>query len=473
MVLLSDEEMGGEPIGPFDPQLGGALLARLRAIEFKPSKQAVYRLDPLRAEAPSSILFVGWKEDKDLYSRIAAFRKLGSKVATFVSQTKAQKVVISGGRVGLFQREYVDALLEGIYLTAYRFDQLKSSSDSNPFPLQEVVLLGDGEVRGHELVEELCRATCAARELVNLPPNICSPAYIVERCRSVADEGKLAIEVFDKGKLTEMKAELLLAVGKGSEQDPYLVKLVKRCDQPSLRVALVGKGVTFDSGGLSIKTAQGMEEMKSDMAGAAAVLSVFDALKNRSLSVELRGYLPLTENMINGHATRPGDVIRSMSGKTVEILNTDAEGRLILADALHLAVQEGADLIIDIATLTGAAVVALGGQYAALYGDHDGYVQKLVEAGVKSGERFWRMPLAREYKDLLKSKTADVKNTGGRHGGSITAALFLQEFVGDTPWIHLDIAGPAFESSDKEHLRHGGTGFGVRSLVRFLESLVA
>lgn len=473
VAFIDDEDLGQEvpSLSLFSAELRTALLDRLKSVEFKPGKQGVYRIDPLRNDAPTSILFAGWKDEKDRYFKIAAFRKVGSKVATFAAQTKAKQVVIVTGRADLSVPEHLEAFLEGIYLTAYRFDQFKSSNDNTTLPIEELVLVGPESVPDVRPIEALAQATSSARNLVNLPPNLCSPAHVVERCRSVAERGKLESAVFDRERLTEMEAELLLAVAKGSEQEPYLVKLVKKSREAKLKVALVGKGVTFDSGGLSIKTAQGMEEMKSDMAGAAAVLSVFEALEERELPIEVRGYLPLTENMISGKATRPGDIIKAMNGKTVEILNTDAEGRLILADALHLAVKEGADLIVDIATLTGAVVVALGGQYAAVYSDHDEYVQKLVEAGVRSGERLWRMPLAREYKDLLKSKTADLKNVGGRHGGSITAALFLQEFVGDVPWLHLDIAGTAFESADREHLRHGGTGFGVRTLVRFLEML--
>jgi leucyl aminopeptidase len=238
-------------------------------------------------------------------------------------------------------------------------------------------------------------------------------------------------------------------------------------------VSLVGKGVTFDSGGLSIKPAGSMEDMKMDMGGAAAVLGAMHALAVISPKVEVRGYIPTTENMINGKATRPGDVVRAMSGKSIEILNTDAEGRLILADALNLAEKDGSDIIVDLATLTGACMVALGNDYAGLFSDDDKLVDSLMKASALAGERLWRLPLAPEYKKLIESPIADIKNTGGRYGGAITGALFLQHFVSNpkTKWAHLDIAGPAYADGDAGHIRKGGVGFGVRTLINFVRGL--
>jgi leucyl aminopeptidase len=270
-----------------------------------------------------------------------------------------------------------------------------------------------------------------------------------------------------------MKAGALLAVAQGSEEPPYLLRLSykpKRVTNKKV-IALVGKGVTFDSGGLSIKTGSGMETMKCDMSGAAAVIATMQAVATLKPGIEIRAYVPTTENMINGVATRPGDVVRAMSGKTIEILNTDAEGRLILADALHLAQQDKCDVIIDLATLTGACMVALGTDYAGLFSNNDGLTQRLQSAGDRAGERLWRMPLAKEYKNWIKSPVADIKNIGKSFGGAITAALFLEEFIGEVEWAHLDIAGPAFVDGESGYIKRGGVGFGVRTLLNYLRSL--
>lgn len=234
------------------------------------------------------------------------------------------------------------------------------------------------------------------------------------------------------------------------------------------RIALVGKGVTFDSGGYSIKTGSGMETMKRDMSGAAAVISAMRVIAAMKPKVKVDAYVALTENMINGQAMRPGDVIKSLSGKTIEVLNTDAEGRLILADALAFAEQEGASVIVDIATLTGACMAALGLEYAGLFSDDEKLVKALGAAAERSGERLWRLPLAPEYEDLIKSSVADIKNTGGAFGGAITAALFLKHFVKKARWAHLDIAGPSWSDKDKGYIKTGGVGFAVRTLVNFV-----
>ena len=271
-----------------------------------------------------------------------------------------------------------------------------------------------------------------------------------------------------------MGANSLLAVSYGSDQPPYLIRMTLKPKKKSSKViALVGKGITFDSGGLSIKPASGMEDMKIDMAGAAAVLGAMQALSELNPKVEVRAYIPTTENMTGGSATRPGEVAKAMSGKTIEILNTDAEGRLILADALCLAEKDGCDVIVDLATLTGACMVALGNDYAGLFSDDDKLVAALEVAATEAGERLWRLPLAKEYKKLIESSVADIKNTGGRYGGAITAALFLQEFITNkkTRWAHLDIAGPAATESEQGYIKRGGVGFGVRTLVNLVRGI--
>jgi leucyl aminopeptidase len=237
------------------------------------------------------------------------------------------------------------------------------------------------------------------------------------------------------------------------------------------KVVLIGKGITFDSGGLSLKPSKSMETMKLDMAGGAAVIATMSCLPKLGLDVEVTGYVPTTDNLPGHNAQKPGDVIRYLNGKTIEVLNTDAEGRLILADALALGAQQKPDYMINLATLTGACMTALGTQVGGIFSNHQPLADHLLRASQEAGEKLWQLPLVKEYKELIKSSVADMKNIGGAHGGAITAALILQEFVGDTPWAHLDIAGPAFAENDNALGPKGGTGFGVRTLLKFLSTL--
>jgi leucyl aminopeptidase len=263
----------------------------------------------------------------------------------------------------------------------------------------------------------------------------------------------------------------VLGVGQGSEQAPRFLKMTYAPSGARGRpLALVGKGVVFDSGGLSLKTAGGMETMKTDMSGAAAVIAAMSALRDLGVKTRVLGYIPLVENMPSGNAMRPGDVLRIRNGKTVEVLNTDAEGRLILADGLSLAVEEGVDAIVDLATLTGACVVALGDKSAGLMGNDDDWSDQVRAAADRAGEPVWPLPLPTEYRKQLESEVADMKNIGGSYGGALTAGLFLQEFVDGAPWVHLDIAGPARAGADDGYLTKGGTGFGVRTLVELARS---
>jgi leucyl aminopeptidase len=264
----------------------------------------------------------------------------------------------------------------------------------------------------------------------------------------------------------------VLGVGQGSERPPRFVKIAYDPGARATgRLALVGKGVVFDSGGLSLKTAGGMETMKTDMSGAAAVIATMSVLETLGVKAKVTGYVPMVENMPSGTAIRPGDVLRIRNGKTVEVLNTDAEGRLILADALALAADEKADAIVDLATLTGACVVALGEKIAGLMGNNDGWGEQVRAAADRAGEAMWPLPLPKEYRKMIDSEIADIKNvSSGGYGGALTAGLFLQEFVSGVPWTHLDIAGPARAGADDGYLVRGGTGFGVRTLVELVES---
>ncbi len=458
--------------------LSGGLLKELVLREkFEGAKGAVLSVPLLRRKKILELVLLGTgKADKETFDRFSLARKLGATISDHARRVKARTVAVL---LGEFSKDgaFVQAIAQGVELGMYRFLRYKNESEvKNSFkaPQLSLVTSGDGS-RARDAVLEasaFTSGTILARDLVNTPARDCTPGVLLKSARDLARRWGLSFKAFDKKQLEKLGAHALLAVAQGSEEPPYLLKLAYKPKKRTKRViTLVGKGVTFDSGGLSIKTAGGMETMKIDMSGAAAVLGALRIIAELGCPHEVRAYIPTVENMINGRATRPGDVVRGISGKSMEILNTDAEGRLILSDALTLAEQEGTDQIIDVATLTGACVVALGNDYAGLFATDEKLATGLIEAGATEGERFWRMPLAPEYKDLIKSPIADIKNTGGPVGGAITAALFLKEFVLKTPWAHLDIAGPAMSDGDKGAVRKGGTGFAARTLARYLLEL--
>jgi leucyl aminopeptidase len=309
-----------------------------------------------------------------------------------------------------------------------------------------------------------------ARDLANTPPAEKTPSLLAARAREVAEGVGLGVEVWDEPRIGHERFGGLLGVAAGSAEPPAFVVLDYGSGGGSPTLALVGKGVTFDSGGLSLKPSASMEDMKSDMTGAAVVLATLSAAARLQLPVNLRGYMVLTENMTGGKALKLGDVLTIRNGKTVEVLNTDAEGRLILADALCYAAEGRPDRLLDLATLTGACMVALGTKIAGLFANDEGFARDVLDACRKTGERAWRMPLDDDFKDLLKSQVADLKNVGGKWGGAVTAAKFLEQFVGGTPWVHLDIAGPSWADSDSPTRDAGGTGCFVRTLVSLVEA---
>ncbi|EYR64723.1 aminopeptidase A [Actinotalea ferrariae CF5-4] len=366
----------------------------------------------------------------------------------------------------------VAAVAEGALLGAYVFDRYRAGATA---PVKQISLLTplarDGAAK-----KAVARATTVAtavhgtRDLVNAAPVDLFPAAFADAARAAAKGTKVKVSVLDEKALAAGGYGGLLAVGQGSARPPRLVKLTYAPLRAQRSVALVGKGITFDSGGLSIKPAKGMEAMKSDMAGAAAVLHTVLAAAALELPVKVTGWLCLAENMPSGTAQRPSDVITQYGGKTVEVLNTDAEGRLVLADGLVAACEERPDAVVDVATLTGAQVVALGTRVSAVMGTED-LRRAVVEAAERAGEQFWPMPLPEELRASLKSSVADLANIGDRFGGMLVAGLFLREFVGATPWAHLDIAGPAFnEASAHGYTPVGGTGVAVRTLLELLES---
>ena len=311
-----------------------------------------------------------------------------------------------------------------------------------------------------------------ARDLVNRPPQEITPVGFATRAATVAAECGLKCEIFDQPRLEKERMKSMLAVSQGSVEPPRMV-ILEHCggDPGAPKLALVGKGVTFDSGGLSLKPTDGMLTMKCDMAGAATVLGAMTAIAKLKLPVNVVGYMGLVENMPSGSAFKLGDILTARNGVTIEVLNTDAEGRLVLADVLSYAVDAGASRIIDLATLTGACVVALGEDVAGAFSNDQSWCDAVLSAAKGCGEDAWQLPMWDLYDDLIKGDVGDIKNTGGRWGGAITAAKFLQRFVSGKPWVHLDIAGPAFASSNKPHREGGGTGCFVRTLLAVAEGL--
>ena len=412
------------------------------------------------------VLIVGWSDKDD-----QRFRHLGHRIGTVADRIKASSVYLH--LVCSTQEEYhLQGLLEELSLSSYAFTYYKKKSTKHAVSTMSLLDPPKNITAIAKAAKTAADAVTLARDLVNLPAGVCTPSYFVRRVRSVLKGTGLRVKVYNKAALTKLKAGGILGVGQGSAESPYLVTITytpknrKRYN----KVALVGKGVTFDTGGNSIKPAGSMMAMKCDMAGAAAVFASMKAIAETAPAVEVRAYIPLAENMVSGNAIRPGDVLRILNGTTVEVLNTDAEGRLILADALSLAVKEKPDVILDAATLTGSCVVALGETRSGLFSNDESLQAILKECGALAGEQHWPMPLAEDCRGQLKSSVADTKNIGGRWGGAITAALFLEKFTGDVPWAHFDIAGPAFLEGGKHYLPGGATGFMVRTFLEFADS---
>ena len=373
------------------------------------------------------------------------------------------------------------ALVEGTVLAAYRFDRFKSGDPDEPPPsrLERLVLssTGDAESLAGEARSAIVAALAAnrARDLQNLPSNKLTPAVLAARAEEIAAaHERIEVEVLDRSEIASRGMGGLTAVSQGSDTEPRLITLRYRGGDGGAPIGLVGKGVTFDSGGISIKPSAGMHEMKMDMSGAAAVLEAVAAIAELDLGLDLVAVVPATENMPSGSSIKPGDVITQLNGKTVEVNNTDSEGRLILADALTYCVRDlGAERVVDLATLTGAVLIALGSTYAALISNDDAWAAAVERAAGESGELAWRLPLHPEYKQLTKGTVADLANTAAqRKASTIYAGSFLEEFVDAVPWVHLDIAGTAWDTG-REYMGKGGTGFGVRLLVRLARDLVA
>jgi leucyl aminopeptidase len=318
----------------------------------------------------------------------------------------------------------------------------------------------------------IAEATMLARDMVNQPANYMTPSHMADIAREIAAKNKMEITVWEREQMEKNAMGALLGVAQGTREKPKFI-VINYKGNPSKpdTIGFVGKGLTFDSGGISLKSQEFMSDMKGDMSGGADVIAAIGAVASLKLKINITAIIPATENLPGGRSLKPGDVLKASNGKTIEVVNTDAEGRLILADALSYAVKKKISPLIDLATLTGACHVALGDMYAGVFSNNQDLADKVVKAGKDAGEMLWQLPLAEEYKDLNKSDVADIKNSGGRYGGAITAALFLQEFVANTPWVHIDIAGPFMAEKTKGVMVKGATGFGVRTLIQLAIAL--
>ncbi|NLL41803.1 MAG: leucyl aminopeptidase [Firmicutes bacterium] len=370
------------------------------------------------------------------------------------------------------------AVTEAALLGTYRFDRYLSEKKEVSLDSLQVCYEPSQEVdviRGLQLGQSLGQAANLARDLVNEPANYMTPEQLAKEAVQAGEKYGFAVEVLEQDAIREIGMTAFLEVGKASANTPRLIIMRHQGnpDQPDQILGLVGKGLTFDSGGLSLKPAQGMGAMKSDMGGAASVIGAMSAIAANNLRLNVVAVVAACENLISGEGYRPGDIITSMAGKTIQIDSTDAEGRLTLADAVYYTVtKEKAQQVVDVATLTGAAVIALGNTTTAVITNSDELYQKLKGASEQSGERVWQLPSFPEYREQNKTPAADLKNTGGRPAGTITAGLFIEAFVEETPWLHLDIAGTAFSSKDQDYLTEGATGVGVRLLYHFAESFI-
>jgi leucyl aminopeptidase len=452
--------------GQKDGRFGAAALFESGEISGKALELTLIHHPP--GVAAKRVLLAGGGRAEAFHS--AQVRKLAGAALRYLKSRSLKNIamVLEGGWA---TGELVSAAVEGAVLGDYEPDRYKSNGDHrSEVETFSVLAAQDGEDldRAVERGRILAEAQNFTRTLVNEPANRLTPSKIAEAAGELARETGLEVEVLDEARMKEMGMGALLGVAQGSAEPPALIVLRYRPEHQAAEahLGLVGKGVTFDTGGISIKPADGMEKMKYDMAGGGAMLGAMRALAQLKPSIAVSAFIPCVENMPGSRAQRPGDIVTAMSGKTVEVINTDAEGRLILADAISYARQQGCTHLVDAATLTGAIVVALGHYRVGLFSNDDSLRDRVLTASELEGERMWPMPLDEEYKDYLKSVFADLPNVGGRWGGSITAAMFLKEFAEDTPWVHLDIAGTAWLDDGKAYLAKGASGIPVRTLVR-------
>lgn len=451
-----------------DAATGGTLRAFMTSAAFE-GKRGEALLMPINAAAKTALL-VGLGDRGEL--TVDDLRTAGALIAQRAQRsTRVVTTLVDAAPEGVDRATAAQAIAEGILLGGYEFREYKTKP-AKPARLAQVVMLGGGGAAIKRAIDRGVTVAAAvdwARDMVNTPASDHPPIEFAKLAQKLLRGRHVTVEVLDVAAMRRERLGGVVGVGQGSKQSPRFVKMTYSPRGARGSIALVGKGVVFDSGGLSLKTGSGMETMKTDMAGAATVIATMSTLAELGVTTKVVGYTPMVENMPSGEAIRPGDVLTFRNGKTAEVLNTDAEGRLILADALSLAAEKKPDMIIDVATLTGACMVALGDKIAGVMSNDESVSEQVLAAAKRAGEAMWPLPLPKQYRKLIDSEIADMKNIGtGGYGGALTAALFLEEFVAGVPWAHLDIAGPARANADDGYTRRGASGFGVRTLIELI-----
>ena len=473
LPLMGGEEVRRGPLADLDRACGGQLGAAMRAGDFNGKLWSQVTLYNAKPSGPRRILLLGVGERAGL--DLERMRQAAARAVAKTAEVRGPELALLFPETGRFSAEEVaTALTEGCMLGAYRYDKYKSGGEDGR-GLRKVTLIGVRDVdraavgRGIATGSVLSDVVCKVRDMVNAPANELTPAEMAARARASAHDYGYKCTILEKREMDRHGMAGLLAVSSGSDQPPKFV--VVEYDGGGARAprhVFVGKGLTFDAGGICIKPAPKMDEMKGDMAGGAAVLGAVEAAARLELPVRIVGLVPCTENLLGGSAYRPGDILRMANGKTVLVDNTDAEGRLVLADALVYAQRYKPRAVVDLATLTGAALIALGQVVTPVLGSDRALLESLKAAGDRCFERLWELPLWEEFEELIRTPIADIKNTGGKNGGTITAAAFLKHFVGTTPWAHLDIAGTSYLDRAEGYRPQGGTGVGVRLLIEYM-----
>ncbi len=480
MNLFEGVAQPGGATGVVDRALDGAITQLITAGEIKGKAGELTLVHSLGRIPASRVIVAGLGKQAEFSADCV--RRVSAEASRFARSRAARRVatiVHGAGAGGLPPDRSAQAITEGAILGLYRFRRHISKEPENGDIEQLLIVEKDEAQRGP--LDKGCaagritaEAVNFARDMINEPANFMTPNTMAELARDLARDCGLGLTVLERAQMRELGMGGLLGVSQGSHQDPKFIVLSYRGDPASAEaVGLVGKGITFDSGGISLKPSEDMGDMKGDMAGGATVMAAIRALAGLKPAINVTAVVPATENLPGGSALKPGDVITAMGGKTIEIISTDAEGRLILADALSYAVKNGLSPVLDVATLTGAVRVALGDVTVGVFSNNEELAGKVMAAAAQAGERMWQMPMFEEYREQYKSDVADVKNTGGRYGGAITAAQFVGEFAGDTPWVHLDIAGTSLSRKEKGPVVKGATGVAVRTLISLVTDMAA
>jgi len=461
LILPMPEGKGAGSYKHIDKSLNGLISKVMASEEFNGKHSEVCLIHSEGRIKPDRILLIGIGKKKDITPE--KLRQAGGKTASYLRTLNIRDAALSTESIRSFGLSYID-FVEGVLLANYDFTKYKKEDAGKG--ILKITILSD-KVLNDEVrrIDKTAAAVHFARDLVNTPSNDMTPSALARAARSLKN---VTVKVIDRARAAELGMGAYLSVARGSVEPLKFIEITYKGKKNIPPVALIGKSITFDSGGISLKPGQGMEKMKYDMAGGAAVLGAIKAASEMNMPVHIVGILPAAENLPGGSASKPGDVVRGLGGKTIEIISTDAEGRLALADAIEYAKRFKPSAIIDIATLTGACVITFGSEVISMMGNNQPVMEKLKKASVETAEKVWQMPLFDEYKDYIKSDIADLKNSGGRSGSLSSSAYFLKEFAGETPWVHLDIAGTAWIDKGKPYIPKGATGIGVRLLLSFL-----